>query len=231
MFVFAPAAQPVVPVLDEKDVYFPVHRIYCVGRNYAEHDLEMGGTGKPEPCFFAKPADAVHPIGPKETGEVPYASATDNLQHEVELVIAIGKEGSDIPVEEAMDHVWGWAVGIDLTRRDLQNKAKAAGKPWTTGKSFDHSAPITHIRPKHRAPDMDAADVWLYVNNVEKQKGNTRTMILSVSELIHEASRYWRLMPGDLIFTGSPSGVSRIVPGDVVRAGVGGVGTLEFKLV
>lgn len=231
MFTFAVPQQAVVPVLDEKDLYFPVHRIYCVGRNYGAHDLEMGGTGKPTPCFFSKPADAVFPIGPKETGSVPFPSATEDLNHEVELVIALGKGGRNIAVEQALEHVWGWAVGVDLTRRDLQAAAKAAGRPWESAKGFDASAPISHIRPKARAADMDAADLWLYVNNNERQKGRTSDMILNVAELIADISRLWTLQPGDLIFTGSPGGAGHLNRGDLVRAGVAGVGVLEFRLI
>ncbi len=231
MFAFAPAAQSVVPVAGRPDVLFPVHRIYCVGRNYAEHDLEMGGTGRGTPCFFAKPADAVVAIDPKKTAEVDFPSMTENLQHEVELVIAIGKGGCDIAVEDARSHVYGWAVGVDLTRRDLQAAAKEQRRPWTTAKGFDQSAPVSYIKPIDEAPDMQRADLWLYVNNQERQKGNTAAMIWSIDEVIAEISRYWELRPGDLIFTGSPAGVARIVKCDVVRAGCSGAGTIEFKLV
>ncbi len=231
MFAFAPAPQSVVPVSGSPDVLFPVHRIYCVGRNYAEHDKEMGGTGRGTPCFFAKPADAVVAIDAKKTAEVDFPPMTDDLQHEVELVIAIGKAGANIAPQDARAHVYGWAVGVDLTRRDLQRQAKDMRRPWTTAKGFDQSAPISFIKPVDQAPDMQAAELWLYVNNNERQKGSTADMIWSIDEVIAEISRYWELRPGDLIFTGSPAGVARIQKGDVVRAGCAGVGTIEFKLV
>lgn len=230
MFVFSVCPQPVVPILDKTDALFPVHRIYCVGRNYGAHDLEMGGSGRPVPFFFSKPADAVVAIGPKETGRVRYPSATGQLHHEVELVVAIGKRGRDIACEQALDYVYGWAVGVDLTRRDLQAAAKAKGQPWDPAKGFDQSAPISHIRPIERACNMDAVDLWLYVNNRERQKGNTADMIHSVREVIAAASRLWQLEPGDLIFTGSPAGVGPVERGDVVRAGIGGVGVVEFRV-
>lgn len=231
MFAFAPSAQSVVPVAGSPDVLFPVHRIYCVGRNYAEHDREMGGTGRGVPCFFAKPADAVVPISPKKTAEVDFPPMTENLQHEVELVIAIGKKAKNVSLEQARACIWGWAVGVDLTRRDLQAAAKEMRRPWTTAKGFDQSAPISFIKPAEQAPDMSNAELWLYVNNQEKQKGSTADMIWSIDEVIAEISKYWTLQPGDLIFTGSPAGVSKIEKGDVVRAGCAGVGTIEFKLV
>ena len=231
MFAFAPCAQSVVPVAGAPDVLFPVHRIYCVGRNYAEHDLEMGGSGRGTPCFFAKPADAVVPIDCRKPAQVDYPGMTSNLQHEAELVIAIGKGGRDIAVENARSHVYGWAVGVDLTRRDLQAAAKEQRRPWTTAKGFDQSAPISWIKRVDQAPDADALDLWLYVNNEERQKGNTRSMIWSIDEVIAEISRYWELRPGDLIFTGSPAGVAAINRGDVVRAGCSGVGTIEFTLL
>ena len=210
MFAFAPSAQSVVPVAGSPDVLFPVHRIYCVGRNYAEHDREMGGT---------------------KTAEVDFPPMTENLQHEVELVIAIGKKAKNVSLEQARACIWGWAVGVDLTRRDLQAAAKEMRRPWTTAKGFDQSAPISFIKPAEQAPDMSNAELWLYVNNQEKQKGSTADMIWSIDEVIAEISKYWTLQPGDLIFTGSPAGVSKIEKGDVVRAGCAGVGTIEFKLV
>ena len=231
MFAFAPSAQSVVPVAGSPDVLFPVHRIYCVGRNYAEHDREMGGTGRGVPCFFAKPADAVVPISPKKTAEVDFPPMTENLQHEVELVIAIGTKAKNVSLEQARACIWGWAVGVDLTRRDLQAAAKEMRRPWTTAKGFDQSAPISFIKPAEQAPDMTNAELWLYVNNQEKQKGSTADMIWSIDEVIAEISKDWTLQPGDLIFTGSPAGVSKIEKGDVVRAGCAGVGPIEFKLV
>ena len=156
---------------------------------------------------------------------------TDNLHHEIELVAALGSGGRNIPVDKALSCVWGWAVGLDLTRRDLQNEAKSKGRPWETSKGFDQSAPISHIRPVATSPDMDAAELWLYVNNSERQRGNTKDMIWSTAEVISELSQYFELRAGDLIFTGTPSGVSKLMKGDLVRGGINGVGTIEFKFV
>lgn len=231
MFTFAPPQQPVVPVWGNEDALFPVNRIYCVARNYGAHDLEMGGTGKEKPFFFQKPADAVFPISEKETAEIPFPMMTDNLNHEIELVAAIGRGGKNIPVEEALSHVWGWAVGVDLTRRDLQAEAKAKGRPWTAAKSFDQSAPISSIRPVDKTVDTSAIGIWLYVNNQPVQKGNTNDMISNTAEVIAEISKYWELKAGDLIFTGTPGGVGKISKGDLVRGGCDGVGMIEFRLV
>lgn len=231
MFVFAPAPQAVVPVSGEKNVFFPVNRVYCVGRNYADHDKEMGGTGKTTPCFFSKPADAVFPIDSGKTAQVPFPQRTENLQHEVELVVAVGKSGKDLTVGQAAECIWGWAVGVDLTRRDLQAEAKAKGRPWTTAKSFDYSGPVSHIVRKENVLDPSDTELWLYVNNECKQKGSTRDMIWSVAEVLAEISTYWELKAGDLVFTGSPSGVSTLHRGDIVRAGCNGIGMIEFELI
>lgn len=206
---------------------FPVHRIYCVGRNYAAHAREMGADPDREPpFFFAKPADAVVADG----GTVPYPPATANLHHEVELVVAIGKGGAGIPVESALDHVYGYAVGLDMTRRDLQNAAKKEGKPWDMGKGFDHSAPCGTIR---RAADIghpDKGAVRLTVNGALRQQGDLGDLIWSVSETISYLSGLVELKPGDLIYTGTPEGVAAVVAGDRLEGSIEGVGTLAVSI-
>jgi fumarylpyruvate hydrolase len=206
------------------DARFPVRRILCVGRNYAAHRREMGGDDRDPPFFFAKPADAVVTGG----ADVPYPPATADLHHEIELVIAVGGEGADVAVEDALDLVYGWAVGVDLTRRDLQGAAKAKGQPWTSGKAFDASAPISAVAPG-RTPPQGA--VRLSVNGVERQAADLADMIWSPAEIIAQASKLWTLKPGDLIFTGTPEGVAAVARGDVVEGSVDGVGAVSFKLV
>ncbi|HYG84675.1 MAG TPA: fumarylacetoacetate hydrolase family protein [Azospirillum sp.] len=206
---------------------FPVHRIYCVGRNYAAHAREMGADPDREPpFFFAKPADAVVADG----STVPYPPATKNLHHEVELVVAIGKGGRDIPVDAALEHVYGYAVGLDMTRRDMQNAAKKEGKPWDMGKGFDHSAPCGTIR---RAADIGHPDkgvVRLTVNGELRQEGDLNDLIWSVSETISYLSGLVELKPGDLIYTGTPEGVGPVVAGDRLEGSVEGVGSLVVTI-
>jgi fumarylpyruvate hydrolase len=218
---------PIVPVLGTAAV-FPVRRIYCVGRNYADHAREMGMDPTREPpFFFGKPRDTVVPGG----GDIPYPSCTANLHYEVELVVALGKGGRDVPVAEALDCVYGYAVGIDLTRRDLQAKAKDKGQPWDPAKGFDQSAPISVITPVSMGGHPESAAIWLSVNGAEKQRGNVAQMTWSVPEVIAHISRFMALAPGDLIFTGTPSGVGPIVQGDRVRCGIDGLGELEIRVV
>lgn len=218
-------SQPTVPV-DGGDP-FPVRRIYCVGRNYAAHAREMGADPDREPpFFFAKPADAVV----ADNGTVPYPPATSNLHHEIELVVAIGRGGRDIPVESALEHVYGYAVGLDMTRRDLQNAAKKEGKPWDMGKGFDHSAPCSAIR---RAADIGhpaKGAVTLSVNGEPRQKGDLSDLIWSVSETISYLSGLVELQPGDLIYTGTPEGVAAVTTGDRLEGAVEGVGTITVTI-
>jgi fumarylpyruvate hydrolase len=210
------------------DERFPVHRIYCVGRNYADHAREMGGNPEREPpFFFDKPADAVVENG----ADVPYPPRTHNLHHEIELVVAIGRAGKNIPLEDANAYIFGYAVGNDLTRRDLQFAARDVGRPWDTAKGFDHSAPITAI---HRIEDtgvLERGEIWLTVNDEKRQTSNLDQMIWSVPEIIVELSQLYTLKPGDLIFTGTPSGVGPLKPGDDVRGGVEFLDTLQFTVV
>jgi fumarylpyruvate hydrolase len=215
----------IVPV-EGTDAVFPVRRILCVGRNYAAHRAEMGGDDREPPFFFSKPADAV--MAPPHHA-VPYPSATHNLHHEIELVTAIGAPGSDVSVEEALALVWGYAVGVDLTRRDLQNAAKDKGQPWEAGKASDASAPISLIRPVDRSGHPEGG-IRLSVNGALRQQGQLADMIWSVAEIIAQASRLWRLEAGDLIFTGTPEGVGPLELGDEVEGRIDGVGTVSFRL-
>jgi fumarylpyruvate hydrolase len=222
-YAFPPPPQPAVPVLGS-DRLFPVRRIYCVGRNYAAHRREMGGDDRDPPFFFAKPADAVVPPG----GAVPYPPATADLHHEVELVVAIGAGGADVAVGDALGLVFGYAVGVDLTRRDLQAAARAKGQPWEAAKGFDCSAPISAIRPA--GGPAPRGRIRLTVNGAARQDAMVSDMIWDVAEIVAEASRLWRLAPGDLIFTGTPEGVGPIVRGDVVAGEIEDVGALRFTM-
>ena len=222
-YVLAPPAQACVPV-EGSSALFPVRRIYCVGRNYAAHRREMGGDDRDPPFFFAKPADAIVVPG----AAVPYPPRTANLHHEIELVVALKGGGSNVPVESALDLVFGYAVGVDLTRRDLQNAAKDKGQPWEAGKAFDASAPISAIKPwTGPAPQ---GRITISVNGTVQQEGVVADMIWNVAEIISEASKLWTLAPGDLIFTGTPEGVAPIVAGDKIEGGVDGVGALSFTV-
>jgi fumarylpyruvate hydrolase len=205
---------------------FPVRRIYCVGRNYAAHTREMGGDPtREDPFFFAKPADAVVPDGTT----LPYPPATRNLHHEIELVVALGGGGANLAADKVMDLVYGYAVGLDMTRRDLQNTAKAGGKPWDMGKGFDRSAPIGAIRPAARIGHPAKGAIWVKVNGQVRQSGDLADMIWSVPETLAYLSGLVELAPGDLIFTGTPEGVGPVVAGDLVEGHVDGVGDLAIR--
>jgi fumarylpyruvate hydrolase len=220
-------AIPFAPVLGVSAV-FPVRRIYCIGRNYADHAREMGvDPNREPPFFFGKPHDAVVPGG----GDISYPSATSNLHYEVELVVALAKGGRNIAVSEALGCIYGYAVGLDLTRRDLQAKAKEKGQPWDTAKGFDQSAPISPITPASACGHLGTGAIWLSVNGLEKQRGNLSQLIWSIPEVIAHISGFVALAPGDLIFTGTPAGVGPVVVGDRVRCGIDGLGELEITLV
>lgn len=224
-FVITPPSQATVPVAGNSDS-FPVHRIYCVGRNYAAHAREMGHDPDREPpFFFCKPADAVVMSG----AEIPYPPATKDLHHEIELVAAIGKAGANIAEADALDHVWGYAVGLDMTRRDLQGEAKKMGRPWDTGKGFDNSAPITALRPASEIGHPAQGRIWLKVNDAMRQESDLTHLIWSVPETISYLSGLFTLQPGDLIFTGTPEGVAAVGPGDMLEGGVEGVGELAVR--
>ncbi|WP_299007465.1 fumarylacetoacetate hydrolase family protein [uncultured Caulobacter sp.] len=223
-YAFPPHALPTVPV-EGSDAVFPVRRILCVGRNYAAHRREMGGDERDPPFFFAKPADAIAPL----RREIPYPPATNDLHHEIELVVALKAGGADLTPEQALNCVFGYAVGVDLTRRDLQGAAKAKGQPWEAGKAFDASAPISAVRVMGE-PTPEAA-ITLSVNGTERQRGQIGDMIWNIAEVIAKASTLWTLAAGDLIFTGTPEGVAAIARGDKVVGEIDGVGRLEFTLV
>ena len=224
-YVF-PTSTPSVPVAGA-DMEFPVHRIYCVGRNYAEHAKEMGGDPNREPpFFFSKPPDAVVPSG----STIPYALATQNFAYEMELVVAIGKEGVDIPRDRALDHIYGYAAGLDMTRRDLQLAARDKGRPWDTGKGFDKAAPIS---PIHRATDIGhpaSGRIWLKKNGEIKQDSDLSQLIWPVPDIIAYLSKLYVLKPGDLIYTGTPAGVGPVKPGDELHGGIDKVGEISVKI-
>ena len=226
--VIPPAAVSAVPVVGGGD--FPVRRIYCVGRNYAEHAQEMGFTGREPPFFFLKPADAVLPVADGETGQMAYPPLTSNLHHEVELVVAIGQGGRDIAAADAARHIWGYAIGLDMTRRDLQNDMKKQGRPWCIGKAFDESAPIGPIHPIASTGEMTEGAIDILVNGVVRQQGDLRELIWNVAETIETLSRAWALQAGDLIFTGTPAGVAAVLPGDLMEARIAGLGSLRVQV-
>lgn len=222
-YVLAPREIPSVEVLGTSD-RFAVHRIYCVGRNYEAHAREMGKDPNREPpFFFTKPADAIVP----NHATIEYPQRTENFHHEIELVLAIGKGGTNIPLARALDHVYGYAAGNDFTRRDLQFEARDKGRPWDTSKAFDHSAAITAIRPVSAGGHVSSGAIWLKVNGVLKQRGDIRDLIWGVPEIVAELSTLFELMPGDLIYTGTPAGVGAVKPGDRLEGGIDGLPTLE----
>lgn len=229
-YAFTPPVPAAVPVAGSSD-FFPVHRIYCVGRNYAEHAKEMGGTGREAPFFFMKPADAVLPVPQGTIGEMPYPSMSHDLHHEIELVVAIGKGGRNISAADAAQHVWGYAVGLDMTRRDLQGEAKKQGRPWCTGKGFDHSAPIGPIHPVADTGLLASGAIHLQVNGASRQRSDIDKLIWNVAETIEHLSKYFSLQPGDLIFTGTPEGVAAVKSGDLLEGGIDGLGELRVKIV
>ncbi len=227
-YVFPPAAQVVLPVVGS-DAVFPVRRVYCVGQNYSEHAAEMGGDTRQPPFFFSKPTDALVPCG----GDVDYPPMTGKLQHEVELVVALGKGGFNIPADQALECVFGYAVGFDMTRRDLQTQAKGKGKgqPWDMSKGYDQSGPISPVLPVREVRHPEKGAIWLKVNGELRQSGDISQMTWKVAEVIANLSSYVCLAPGDLIFTGTPAGVSTVVRGDELQGGVDGVGKLSIRLI
>ncbi|SFD72613.1 fumarylacetoacetate hydrolase family protein [Paracidovorax konjaci] len=230
-FVFPAPPTVAVPVAGTADA-FAVRRVYCVGRNYAAHAREMGfDPDREPPFFFCKPADAVIPVAYGETLRLPYPPRTDNFHYEAELVVAIGKAGSGIAREHALEHAWGYAVGLDMTRRDRQMEMRQMGRPWEIGKAFDASAPIG---PIHRASDVghfEQAGLWLTVNGADRQRSDVSHLIWSVAETIADLSTYFRLEPGDLLYTGTPEGVGPVVRGDRMVAGVERLGELAVDVV
>mgnify|MGYP001556675829 CR=1 FL=1 len=230
-FVVNPPEVVSIPVAGSAD-RFPVRRVYCVGRNYAAHAREMGfDPDREPPFFFCKPADAVRPVAEGRTLDFAYPAETENLHYEIELVAAIGKGGAGIRVEDAPGHVWGYAVGLDMTRRDLQMKMRQAGRPWELGKAFDGSAPIGPLYPASQFSHADDASISLTVNGEVRQHSTTAKLIWSVAETVSYLSRYFRLEHGDLIYTGTPEGVGPVVVGDLMTGAIAGLGTLSVKVV
>jgi len=224
-------APTTVPVAGSADV-FPVRHVYCVGRNYAEHAKEMGGDATKEPpFFFTKPADAVVPVVPPEVGSIAYPLATKNYHHEIELVVAIGKAGVDVAAEQANALVWGYAVGLDMTRRDLQNDMREKKRPWDIGKSFAHAAPIAPIHPAAATGVLTRGEIALDVDGQPRQRGDLSDMVWKVPEMIAFLSRMYRLEPGDLIFTGTPAGVAAVVAGDRLDGRIAGLTPLSIEIV
>ena len=226
-YIFTPPATVSVPVKGSNKS-FPVNRIYCVGQNYSDHVKEMGGDPKKNPpVFFSKPANAIV----TKNADVKFASATTNLHYEVELVVALGGGGTYIATVDALQYVYGYAVGIDFTRRDLQTAAKQSGRPWDTAKGFDQSAPISSITPIFDDKYLGDRRIALSLNDEIRQDANLNQMIWSVAEIIAELSKFYELKEGDLIFTGTPSGVSNVSPGDRIHAVIDGIGEVEFDIV
>ncbi|MBO1110638.1 fumarylacetoacetate hydrolase family protein [Bordetella petrii] len=228
-YVFPPSPPVGLPVAGSSAL-FPARRVYCVGRNYAEHAKEMGFTGREDPFFFCKPADAIVPVADGQTGSIPYPSRTSNLHYEMELVVVLAKGGKDIPVEQANDCIWGYALGLDMTRRDLQGEAKKQGRPWEVGKAFDFSAPLGPIHPRSATGTLERGAIWLEVNGQRKQSSDISQMIWNIPESISYLSSLFELKAGDLIFTGTPEGVGAVVQGDVMTGGVEGLGELRVRI-
>jgi len=224
-YVFSPAAQPALPIKGS-DKLFPIHRIYCVGRNYAEHTKEMGGDTKDPPFFFQKNADNV-----ATDGKFPYPSSTSNVHFEVELVVALKSGGVSIKAADAMAHVFGYAVGIDMTRRDLQDAAKKLARPWEVAKAFEHSAPCTALVPAQHVENPSKGAIWLDVNGQRRQTGDLSQMICDIPHQIAFLSSLFELKAGDLIFTGTPSGVGAIKKGDRMKGHIDGVGDLDVTVI
>jgi fumarylpyruvate hydrolase len=227
-YVFTPPATVSVPVAGGGA--YPVHRIYCVGRNYADHAQEMGFTGREPPFFFLKPTDAVVAVADGETGLIDYPTLTQNLHHEIELVVALGEGGRSIKATDAANHIFGYAVGLDMTRRDLQTEMKKQGRPWCIGKAFDQSAPIGPIHRKAATGELTRGAITLAVNGTPRQKSDLTELIWKVNETIEQLSAAWELRPGDLIFTGTPAGVGAVVSGDVMEGAIAGLGTLKVAV-
>lgn len=229
-FVVTPPAQVSVPVVGSQD-RFPVGRIYCVGRNYVEHAKEMGFTGREAPFFFIKPADNCLVVDAGQTGEVHYPPMTEDYQHEIELVAAIGTGGKNIKAAEAKKHIYGYAVGLDMTRRDRQTEQKKQGRPWCIGKTFDEAAPIGPITPATQAGDVENAEIFVQVNGKDRQRSNVAKLIWNIGEIIEHISAAWELRPGDLIYTGTPEGVAAVVKGDTMVGSVAGLPNLTVKVI
>jgi fumarylpyruvate hydrolase len=229
-YVFPPEPQVGVPVVGS-DALFPVRRIYCVGRNYAAHAREMGADERDPPFFFCKPDNTIVVAPSGKTIDVPYPDQTADYQHEIELVVAIGKAGRNIAADKANEHVFGYAVGLDMTRRDLQNQMKKQGRPWEVGKAFDLSAPIGPIHPATKVGHPKQGALWVQVDGADRQRSNIELLIWSVPEVIANLSTLFELQPGDLIYTGTPEGVNAVKKGQTMRGGIDGLGEISVKVV
>jgi fumarylpyruvate hydrolase len=230
-FVISAPTAPALPVVGTTDL-FPVRRVYCVGRNYAAHAREMGGDPTREPpFFFMKPADALQPVPEGATVDHPYPPKTENYHFEIELVAALAKGGRDIPVEQALDHVFGYAVGLDMTRRDLQDDAKGLRRPWELGKGADRSGPVGPLHPASRIGHPVDGAIMLTVDGETRQKADLADMIWSVAEQVAYLSAYFELMPGDVIFSGTPDGVGAVVRGQVMVGSIDGLGEIRLRVV
>jgi fumarylpyruvate hydrolase len=230
-YVFEPDQQVAVPVVGREE-QFPVRRVYCVGRNYAAHAREMGfDPDREPPFFFCKPDNSIVVVKPGTVGSIAYPPGTSDYQHEIELVVAIGKGGSNISVEQAPDYVFGYAVGLDMTRRDLQIKSRDKGRPWELGKAFDQSAPIASIYPVAAFGHPKTQAISLLVDGTQKQKSDLSNLIWSVPEVIMHLSQFFTLQPGDLIYTGTPEGVGKVVAGQTMLGEIEGLGQLHVKVV
>lgn len=225
--VIAAPAPVLLPVADSEQ-FFPVRRVYCVGRNYADHAIEMGHDPSREPpFFFQKNPDNLLPAG----RDFPYPSLSSSVHYEVECVVALGKGGSNIDVSSAADHIWGYGVGIDMTRRDIQDGLKKAGRPWEAAKAFEYSAPVSALLPVSRTGHPQTGNIWLSVNGTRRQDGDINQMIWKIPEVIAELSKLFILAPGDIILTGTPAGVGAVVSGDRIECGVDGIATLSVNVV
>lgn len=228
-YLFPPAPPVSVPVLGRAE-RFPVHRVYCVGRNYEDHAKEMGFTGREAPFFFLKPADAIVVADAGQAATIPYPTLTHNLHHEIELVVAIGTGGANIAAADAQKHIFGYAVGLDMTRRDLQGEMKKQGRPWCIGKAYDHSAPIGPITPAEQVSDITQSTLWVQVNGSDRQRSQVSKLIWNIGEIIEHLSAAWTLQAGDLIYTGTPEGVGAVVSGDTMTAGVDGLTSITVRV-
>ncbi len=229
-FVIPAVPQVSLPVVGSSD-RFPVRRVYCVGRNYVEHAKEMGFTGREPPFFFLKPADAIVVVNAGETALVPYPVLTKDYQHEIEMVVAIGSGGKNIKAADAHKHIYGYGVGLDMTRRDLQAEQKKLGRPWCIGKAFDHAAPCGPITPVAQAGDVANADIAIQVNGKDRQRSNLSKLIWNIGETIEHISNAWELQPGDLIYSGTPEGVAAVVAGDTLVGTVTGLTSISVKII
>lgn len=229
-YAIPPAPVVSLPVVGT-DTQFPIRRVYCVGRNYVEHAQEMGFTGREAPFFFLKPTDAVVVAAAGQTIEIPYPSLTKSYHHEVELVVAISKGGKNIKAADAASHIFGYALGLDMTRRDLQGEQKKLGRPWEIGKAVDASAPMGPVTPISASGEINSGSIALTVNGKTTQSSDVSKLIWNIGEIIEHLSTAWELQPGDVIMTGTPEGVAGVVAGDVMVATCAGVESLTVKVV